>query len=356
MSSAIRNKNSVIISKQKSAQGFSRAHVHSRISPRSAVFSGVPPPDLQTLNMQKTLDEYKIQVSELHDKLDACHNEIARLRATQARVKVPDPPDFVLNSNVFDEHLEFMNDVENEMQNRATTLSTYNKTLQILCQELQSKLSQQSQQLLKSTGDIDLWKRKYHNLEQSLNQTPRVTEGVVKIQPPRVVGRQFDPTTKTIGVQTDFVSQTLSVNTSVGERSTPPSSPGNNHSQEIPIPTKELLDKLLLSLKVNGNPASVSYVKSIRMLLRKYSIVDTVPDDQPNSGFYASPNPTISRSSRSPLNLDRRKITKTATNGPVGRRRTSPTSYVRSSTQYSRGSSPVLICTRTRSKSPSTSA
>ena len=352
--SAIRNKNTnnVIISnssRQKGAQvpAFSRGH--NMLSPRSAVFSGVPPPDLHTLNMQKNLEEYKIQVTELHDKLDACHNEIARLRASQIQIQVPDPPDCSLNSNVFEEHLEFMNDVENKMRNCATTIPTYNKTLQILCQELEVKLALQSQQLLQSNGDMDILRRKYNNLEQSIHQTPRIYDGL-SLQPPRVLGQwQYEKSTKTVGSQTDFINQTLSVNTSVGDRSTPPSSPGNIHSQEIPIPTKELLDKLLLSLKVAGNLASVSYVKSIQVLLRKYSV--DVMEDQIVS------NPPVTRNSRSPHSWDRRRNSKPSISTAVlgTRRRSSPSSYTRSSTQQVRGSSPVLARIRIGSKSPSIS-
>ena len=179
-------------------------------TPRSHVFSGVPPPDLHTLNMQKTLEELRQHNTELSAKLDASQGEVTRLRQSLARqargeqvtanspAKGTTPPHSspYPHDEAFQTHVAKLQELATHEPQQAPPGQSF-AALTRFYEALEGRFSTGSAEAISAVAEVDALRARCHALEDQLLER-HTADGTVEVQAARVVSS--DPFPKKGGV------------------------------------------------------------------------------------------------------------------------------------------------------------
>eukprot|EP01064_Diplonema_japonicum_P028241 TRINITY_DN4280_c2_g1_i1.p1 TRINITY_DN4280_c2_g1~~TRINITY_DN4280_c2_g1_i1.p1 ORF type:complete len:306 (+),score=64.00 TRINITY_DN4280_c2_g1_i1:45-962(+) len=250
--------------------------------PTKQVFSGVPPPDLQALSLQKNLDEVKSQVADLTRKLAESHDEVLHLRQCyKVFCEVPDVGPY--DSTVLQQHAEY---VEEVLRGGKKIPHAALGAMEEYCSDLHDKLVELSGEVMSKEAEIQMVKLKYDTLERSVLMTPRVLNSDVVLKMPMVVSTPYaNRRVKTTGVGTQ------------------------TDKRAGAIPT-ELLKHLKQAPQAQGAVSCIAFVKKLRTCLGCLNIIQNDYTPPSLSATFTKPvrsrSPQDSIRSKTPMDIQRK--------------------------------------------------
>eukprot|EP01063_Lacrimia_lanifica_P026537 TRINITY_DN3590_c0_g1_i2.p1 TRINITY_DN3590_c0_g1~~TRINITY_DN3590_c0_g1_i2.p1 ORF type:complete len:262 (+),score=68.71 TRINITY_DN3590_c0_g1_i2:77-862(+) len=124
-------------------------------TPRSHVFSGLPPPAIHTVNLQRCLDESKAQVADLTQTVVLLEEELRCLKEkADCADTLPAEPTDMTKATMFREQADFLTGLSKTAGKSRITPDRYNATLALYCDDLQRKLLQQSTEIINLSTEL----------------------------------------------------------------------------------------------------------------------------------------------------------------------------------------------------------